>query len=435
MPPSEHRVKILIVGMGSLKNKGNLAILEGTLKSVRRFVPNSQFVVMSHGPREELDRYPVKTIPSIIEVPLGSKMTKLFRTALVLIKGLIAISIVVLWKISKALPHLRADSLVDSWGLNEYIDSDLIIVRGGDAAFSDFYNLDSLLFTFLTVLPCIVLQKKIAVLGHSVGPFHSRFARILTSFILERVDLITVREALSNKILKEIGIKNRNTFETADLAFTIPSVSAQVINRILQVEHIPTNRILVGISASRLIAKWFQVRNGGSRYEDYVLFMAAIVKHVNDRLGAVAVFIPHVFGPEKDDDDRIVAEDICQKLSNDDMVRIVRGEYSPSELKGIIGQCDIFVGTRTHALISAISSYVPSLAISYLHKTEGIMDSVNQGRWVFPIEGIDHDEIVARIDDLYAGKSHISAELRKKMDDVKKKALLNGELVQQLLQV
>lgn len=268
-----------------------------------------------------------------------------------------------------------------------------------------------------------------------MGPFHSRFARILTSFILKRVDLITVRETLSNKIVKEAGIKNRNTFETADLAFTIPSVSAQVINRILQVEHIPTNGILVGISASRLVAKWFQGRNGGSSYEDYVLFMAAIVKHVNDRLGAVAVFIPHVFGPEKDDDDRIVAEDICQKLSNNDMVRIVRREYSPSELKGIIGKCDIFIGTRTHALISAISSYVPSLAISYLHKTEGIMDSVNQGHWVFPMEGIDQDEIVARIDDLYARKSYISADLRKKMDDVKKKAFLNGELVQKLLRV
>jgi len=435
MSSSKHTVRMLILGMGSLENKGNLAILEGTVETVKRFVPDSQFVVMSHGPRNELDRFPVRAIPSIIEAPLGSKTKKLFRTAFVLAKGLVTVFILVLWKISQSFPHLGQDTFLNSFGLKQYVDSDLVIVRGSDAAFSDFYNLDSLLFTFLMILPCLILRKKTAVLGHSVGPFKSRIAKILTRFILKRVDLITVREPLSMKILKDIGVRNRNVFETSDLAFTLPLVSDKTTNGVLQAERIPMNRPIVGVSASRLISKWFPARNQELRYQEYVQFMAKIVKHVNETLDAIVVFVPHVVGPEKYDDDRIVARDICQIISDKDMIRIINGEYSASELRGIIRHCDIFVGTRMHAVISAISACVPSLAISYLHKTEGIMNSINQGHWVCPIKGIDYDETVARIDDLYAKRSFISAELRKQTCEIEKKALHNGKLVQNLLQV
>ena len=84
--------------MGSLKNKGNWAILEGTITTLREFIPNSIFRVLSHGPKKEFSHFPVPVLPAIVNVPLGSKVEKLIGTALEFFKGSCLMLALLLWK-------------------------------------------------------------------------------------------------------------------------------------------------------------------------------------------------------------------------------------------------------------------------------------------------------------------------------------------------
>ncbi len=54
----------------------------------------------------------------------------------------------------------------------------------------------------------------------------------------------------------------------------------------------------------------------------------------------------------------------------------VEDEYSPAQLKGIIGQCDFFAGSRLHACIAALSQGIPTVGIAYSDKFAGVFAAV-----------------------------------------------------------
>jgi len=64
-----------------------------------------------------------------------------------------------------------------------------------------------------------------------------------------------------------------------------------------------------------------------------------------------------------------------------DRIGVVRGQYSPSEIKYIIGSCDFFIGARMHACIAALSQGIPAVAIAYSDKFTGVMQTVGAGGW------------------------------------------------------
>jgi polysaccharide pyruvyl transferase WcaK-like protein len=65
--------------------------------------------------------------------------------------------------------------------------------------------------------------------------------------------------------------------------------------------------------------------------------------------------------------DRNLADEI-RKTSNIPL-EIIEDE-NPLHLKGIIGKCHLMVGSRFHALISALSQAVPAIATGWSHKYE-----------------------------------------------------------------
>jgi len=428
MKSKKQAVNVLIVEMGSLQNKGNWAILEGTLKVLKEYVPDAKFKVMSHGPPEEFPLFPVEALPAVVNAPRGSKAAKLFRTGWELAQGVLASMMALFWKRS----HSRF--FVNHFGLKEYVDADVIIVRGSDAALSDIYGLDSLLIFCFSVLPGIILSKKIVVFGHSIGPFRSKVSKLLAQFVLNRVHMITLRERVSGIVLKSLNVANPNISITGDLAFAIEPASESVVNAILEKECVCEKRPFVGLSVSRVISRWLTHRQSQEPYQDYVHMMAKVVEYINRELGATVLIVPHVVGPERSDDDRIVAEDIISCLADKKNTYAIRGDYTPSELRGIISRCDIFIGTRMHAVISALSVHVPSLAISYVHKTKGILEAANQSRWVCKIQNITYEGLVEKVAELWREKEQIRLHLSRQMPKVRNQALANGLLVQKLIE-
>jgi polysaccharide pyruvyl transferase WcaK-like protein len=63
-------------------------------------------------------------------------------------------------------------------------------------------------------------------------------------------------------------------------------------------------------------------------------------------------------------------------------VHIVTGECGPSEVKGIIGLCEFFVGSRMHACIGALSQGIPTIGVAYSRKFQGVFESVGVGHLV-----------------------------------------------------
>jgi len=114
------------------------------------------------------------------------------------------------------------------------------------------------------------------------------------------------------------------------------------------------------------------------------------------------------------EDDRLPARRILSKVDDiSNSVRVIETPISPSLLKSIYGQMDLFIGTRMHSNIFAMSQGVPVLAIGYLHKTLGIAQTVGIKNWVLDIQKTDDKQLIKKLNDLWVERHQVRAHLEK----------------------
>jgi len=138
---------------------------------------------------------------------------------------------------------------------------------------------------------------------------------------------------------------------------------------------------LIGINPSGLISR-FRGKGHQKAEEEFINIMAKVIDNLAENLNATIIMILHVYTSGVDD--RIAINSIFHKVKNKSKVKTIKNEYSPQELKGIIGQCDLFIGARMHATIAATSMLVPTVGIAYSHKMHGIIgEMLNQSKLKF----------------------------------------------------
>ncbi|MGC3972990.1 MAG: polysaccharide pyruvyl transferase family protein [Nitrospira sp.] len=116
-----------------------------------------------------------------------------------------------------------------------------------------------------------------------------------------------------------------------------------------------------------------------SDVEKYQEAMAQLVRTLLEQTGYHILFFPmHTVDP---DDDRVPAENVVERLgaaADPARVSVVRSQYQPREMKGMLGLMDLVVGMRFHSLLLASSMGTPIVSIAHASKSESIMDLIGQ---------------------------------------------------------
>ena len=102
-------------------------------------------------------------------------------------------------------------------------------------------------------------------------------------------------------------------------------------------------------------------------------------------------------------------------------------------LKGIIGQCRLFVGSRGHSCILSLSSCTPTIAIGHNPKYHGIMKMLNQENFVCRADEITLEKLTSIVDRLWSIQEEVRNELNLRIDAVQRSAILNAKLVSSIL--
>jgi len=464
---------ILIVNFGSRLNKGSAALLNSKIRLLSDFIPGAKFTVSVHQPEIDYTQHDVKIIEVSGKIhPLNGMIGQLGLSVLcglyyVLYKYLgLNANISIRGKklqeyASQSTAKARAkDSLASfstlfllfrcafwamlhKFGLNvnrsfcgkklqEYYGANIILNTGGDILTEDYGFPFS---HFVNLLFAILLDKPVIICAESIGPFKKGWKLYIVRYVLNRVKLITLREERSLKHLQELGVNKPPIYVTADVAFTLEPASDQRIKEISAKERINGSMPLIGISVSKIVSNYGfpELKNRKDKYDEYVKLMSKVIDYLVDTLNATIVFVPHVIGPG-DNDDRIVADDIYKLIKIKDKVISIKEEYTPEELKGIIGQCDLFIGARMHATIASTSMLVPTVAIAYSDKTHGIIGKMlGYEAYVLDVKDLSYDKLISKIDNAWKNRDEIKKDLETKIPDIKEKATLNGKLIKEAL--
>lgn len=409
--------KILILNVG-WSNKGNRALVQSTIEAINRFIPETEFNLM--GPAGVVhNEFYIKR-----QLGWGVSIRKPHYT---IISLLYLIKCVCIYVFRRFNVHIR---VTKNSRLFDYYDCDMVINSGGDSMSGE-YGIATL-DTFINILYAILLNKPVVLYGESLGYFQNPVLNSIAKFIFNKTKLILLREELSREYLNNSGITDPAIYVTADPAFLLDAVPQSRVFEILSEEGIgKIQKPLIGINPSGLISR-FRGKGHQKAEEEFANIMAKVIDSLVKNLNATIIMIPHVY--VIDADDRVGIDKIFREVENKSKVWVIKNEYTPHELKGIIGQCDLFIGARMHATIASTSMLVPTVGIAYSHKMHGIIgEMLGQEKYIIDIKELDYETLISKINDAWENRGEIKEELEMKIPMIKEKPMLNGKLVKELL--
>ena len=432
-------IRILVAEWVPSLNKGELAILIGMLKTFKA-LGKVEVSIFSFYPSIDRRRYPenIRIIDVGRDLYIGNGNSLMKASRLVKAKAFLF----------SAVQHFIFALAVKTFGKNvlrvmnkpiwkQYYRSDVIIIChdqvscvGGFVLF-----LSPLYITLLAKL----LRKPIVIYANGTHNFGRKIWKILATFVLNSTDLITVRDEESFSYLKKFVWNKTRIHLTGDPAILLPSVDSRKVREIMLREGVNEDEgLLVGVAMSyEVLSSAFRgYMNPDAAYRKAVRQIAKVLDRLVESFQASIVFVPHCIEPYHRRDDRIVAREIYSAMKNKHKVHIITNEYSPEELKGLIGQLDIFISSRIHSVISALSMGVPTCCItrSLDKRACGLIGKMlMQERWIYNIENLNANNIFTRIATLISNSNKIRSELPSIIRSAKKRAMLNGKLLKALL--
>lgn len=294
-------------------------------------------------------------------------------------------------------------------------EADLIgDVRGGDS-FSDIYGLKRFCLAFLPVWTVVLVKGSLVHFPQTYGPFRTRTARFLARLLLRNSSAIIARDPQSQRIAQDAVGEGVQVQLSPDVAFALHAERlAQVEIDHQPVASLPVSTIGVNVNGLMLHGGYTQ-RNMFGLELDYRAYLQQMLSHFLSTESADILLVPHTFAVAGDpESDNEACRQIRETLPAEwvSRVRIVTGDYDAHELKGIIGACDFFVGSRMHSCIAALSQGVPCVGVAYSMKFAGVFDSVGMKEWVIDGRDVDDAQAVARTVELYKQRDAIRGNLK-----------------------
>jgi colanic acid/amylovoran biosynthesis protein len=309
-------------------------------------------------------------------------------------------------------------------------DAAAVLALGGDNLSYDYGFLASLLF-FSPLAAAVGRRIPAVVWGASIGPFSSRpYWEKRFADVLRRVDLITVREPITQDYLHGLGIRD-NIRRVTDSAFLLPAEPTRLPDEIEQALEAGA----IGINLAPLMIRYNRMssRNWFTQARDMVLAV-----HNNARLPIVLIphvmMPPHVF-PDNDDFEFLHAlrESLPAEARNEILLYDARND-SCKQIKWVISRLRVFAGARTHATIAALSSGVPTFCVGYSIKAQGLNREIfGHEQWVAHVSQLTAGRLAERIQDLLSAETAVRSHLRSFMPTYSEQAWCGGEYLQQLL--
>ncbi len=352
--------KIVISGYYGFGNFGDEAILSAAVRELNRNIPNLSMSVLSNSKSTYLsDEFDVKCIG---------------RTSLFAI-------------------------------VREILSADLFI-SGGGGLIQDSSGVSTVMYYLGLVRLAKMLGRRVMFYAQGLGPVGTSQGKNLVKSIVNKVDLITVRDNESRDLFRELGAVKPPIIVTADPVIALKGSSPE---KIFEKE---------GLTAAADFNVAVSVRSWDTSF-DFISLLASTADKIIERYGARIILIPF-----QKSQDLSVCEKIASLMKNKPF--ILKGDYKPEEMIGFIGSMDFLLAMRLHALIFASSSKLPMAGIVYDPKVEIFSRSLDIPHW--PLEELEEDSILEVVESVKTDKNTFRDKMSKNIAPYYESSLLTAKV-------
>ena len=403
-------MKIVFTGITSFRNHGVEALIVSAIAQLQQRLPQASFTVLDRDPDYDNSRRPAENVRFAQDYTIRSLYVGKLRGT-----------------ITRAVPSL--DRYAEA-AKREITTADAVIASGGDV-FASEYGHHSLLTHLAPLKVARKAGKPFFFAAHSIGPFKTEKDRAAFLGVAKDSAGITVREAKSFEyVTKDLGLPTSLVTLTADAAFLLGKPAPERLATLRAYHGFTGTRPVIALTPSQAICNWMN-----SDYDQHFKAWCAVVEMLLRELDAGLIFVPHVQETSPKNDDRVLATEIVRHFNFDPRLQIAGGDYSASEFKGIISQCDMVVAERMHACIAGLSSAVCTVAIGYSVKAEGILcdlfdlEQVKSGL-LLPIKDFLEPKLACeKVRRAWQMRAAVKARLQEKLPEVQRKAGVTFDLI------
>ncbi len=360
---SANNTRLVLGGYFGCGNLGDEAVLSGLLTGLKDL--NVEPIILSGDPQATTKRYGVKAV---------SRM-----------------------KLSEVKAVLRnADALV----------------MGGGSLLQDVTSRRSLFYYLYLIRLAKKLTGRVVMVGQGIGPLQRSSSRLFTKLVLNKTDVIAVRDADSFHFLKSLKIKTPIEL-TADTAWLLEP-DFEGARRLLKEVGVNPKGALVGLAPrpwhthpNDELAKAFADLAFSLHKEGFQPIGIAMDREVDIPFWKLI----HTYCPN---------------------VPIVENIQTPEEAAGLISLMDSLVAMRLHALLFAAKACVPSLAVIYdpkVHALASLLDLPTP----LTMRELTSEQLLSRWLAINSGASTLKNQLATKRDTQISLATRNIALIRQAL--
>ncbi|MBP2646048.1 MAG: colanic acid biosynthesis protein [Firmicutes bacterium] len=290
-----------------------------------------------------------------------------------------------------------------------------LLVSGGGSLLQDVTS-DRSLYYYLSIM---LLAEKIGLpvmlYAQGIGPVRGSLAKAAMKYIGNKVDLITVREEASCDELKALGVTKPPIYVTADPVLALHPVDLGFGRDLLRRYNLEGVGPLIGVSAR----EW-------KDWAHYKKVMAAVLDEIVQDFGAKIVFLPMQWP-----DDFRVSQIIKDKMRHQAV--LLEEELTTTEFLSLMGNLDMLIGIRLHALIFAAVMQVPLIGVSYDPKIDRFLESIGDSQ-AGALHTVTVEELMRRVKERWSEISTTNNIRKEHMRDLQNKAFRNAELALSLIE-
>ena len=262
------------------------------------------------------------------------------------------------------------------------------IVFGGGSLLQDVTSKRSIYYYLFLIKLAKLMGNKVVMLSQGIGPILNEKSRKITSNTLNKVDYISVRDKQSKEFLEEIGVDKNKISLSADPVINFRSDEKQ------------ENRFEDKKRVCFSLRNWKSANVSGK--------ISQVTKKLNEN-NIECYFIPFYYN-----EDLELINEIEKNIG--ESATYYKERLSTNEAYDIIKNMNLLVGVRLHSLIFAASANVPFVAVSYDHKVDHFVESVNMNV-ACSIDEIDidtlYDEIVKKLENENEEREELSISVKK----------------------
>ena len=365
---SKRDIDVMISGYYGFHNSGDDSILSSIISNLRCKCPNINITVLSKNPQETAKIHGVDAIDR--------------------------------FNIRKIMSALRRTKL---------------LISGGGSLLQDVTSSASLYYYLAVMRLAKLCGAKVMLYANGIGPISKKRNIRCVKNVVNKTDLVTLREKNSRAELQGILEENVPVFVTADPVYALENGDRVWVDEAIRNSGIPDG------------AEFFIIALREWKYSDKEIEakIAEFADAVSQKYGIIPLVVPM-----QDIYDKEISERIAKKINS--RCGLLECGLPPKTMMGIVGRAKFVVGMRLHTLIYAVKNSVPAIALDYDPKVDAVMESVGQS-FSMKVENIDVKKLCSLADEIIANREEICSQLSEKSQQYNVLAEKNVEMAIDLL--